>query len=276
MEDRIFVRRFVVIAGTLLAIFGVFLGGTVPAFACSDPTQQSCTSTYGVSETFFGTGGQLCDPGVSGNSANYCAKTSVGELGVGNTLGTVYQAQVGFNTDRLPSLAVLVNDSQCSAVHGGTSGTSFNLGYLSTSSVSHVTANFSVMSYLANSYVVKTHGALPSYTTGGTTHFLSALSNAAPSAGTEGFGMNLKQNTILGGFGFDRSQLPDSTFGFGEPSTGYNTADQFSYSDGAQIASSAKSSGVTCYFPSYVFAISNLTPAGQYMFSQSIVVTSTY
>lgn len=88
--------------------------------------------------------------------------------------------------------------------------------------------------------------------------------------------MNLKQNTILGGFGFGVSQLPDTTFGFGQASAGYNTADQFSYADGAQIASSASSSGVTCYFPSYVFAISNLTPAGQYAFNQSIVVTSTY
>lgn len=238
--------------------------------ACSDPNQQSCSSSYGVSETFFGTGGQLCIPGSSGNSANYCAKSSVGELGVGNTLGTAYQAQAGFNTNREPSLAVLVSDAGCNAVFSS-SGTSFNVGALSTSSVSHVTANFSVLSYLASGYVVQTVGQGPTYAGG--PHTLTSLANAAPSAGTEGFGMNLKANT---GFGHDVAQLPDATFGFGQPSAGYNTANQYSYTNGAQIASSSKSSGVTCYYPSYVFAISNVTPAGTYVFNQSIVVTSTF
>lgn len=282
MDDQVFLKRFAVLAGTLLAIAAVFLGGTVPAFACSDPTQQSCSSSYGVSQTFFGTGGQVCEPGTSGYSANYCANSTTGELGVGNTAGTNYQAQVGYNTDRTPSLTLLANDTQCSSIsgHGGTAGSSFNVGYLNTSSVAHVTANFSVKSYLANGYVVKTSGTLPSYTTGVSTHFLTALTNATPAAGTEGFGMNLKANTGTGyggsAFGFDVSQLPDTTFGFGAPSTGYDTADKFSYANGAQIAASSKSSGVTCYFPSYVFSISNTTPAGQYTFSQSIVVTSTY
>jgi hypothetical protein len=131
------------------------------------------------------------------------------------------------------------------------------------------------MSYLASGYVVQAVGAAPSYTSG-STHFLAALTNAAPSAGTEGFGMNLRANTILGGFGYDVSQLPDTSFGFGQPSAGYDTADQFSYANGAQIAASSKSSGVSCYFPSYVFAISSTTPAGTYTFSQSIVVTSTF
>lgn len=239
--------------------------------ACSNPNQQSCSGSYGVNEVYFGAGGQLCEPGVSGNSTNYCAKSSIGETGVGNTLGTVYQAQSGFDTNREPSLAVLVSDSQCNSVYSS-SGSSFNAGNLSTGSVAHVTANFSVMSYLASGYVVKTVGSAPSYTSG-STHTLTTLSNAAPSAGTEGFGMNLMANT---GFGHDVAQLPDATFGFGAPSAGYNTANQYSYTNGAQIASSSKSSGVTCYFPSYVFAISNVTPAGEYHFNQSIVVTSTY
>jgi len=246
-------------------------GFAATALAACNPNQQSCSPTYGVNEVYFGAGGQLCDPGVSGNSAHYCAKTSIGETGVGNTLGTIYQAQAGFNTNREPSLAVLISDSQCNSVYSS-SGTSFNVGNLTTSSVAHTTANFSVLSYLASGYVVQTVGGAPSYTSG-TTHTLTTLSNAAPSAGTEGFGMNLKANT---GFGHDEAQLPDVTFGFGAASAGYNTANQYSYANGATIASSGKSSGVTCYFPSYVFAISPTTPAGTYTFNQSIVVTSTY
>lgn len=257
--------------------------------ACSNPNQQSCSNDYGVNEVYFGTGGALCDPtnpSLSEHSTNYCAKTSVGETGVGNTLGALYQAQAGFNTNREPSLAVLINDSQCTNVNPSTAGSSFNAGNLTTGSVAHVTGNFSVLSYLASGYVVQTVGTAPSYTSG-TTHFLTTLSNATPAVGTEGFGMNLVGNTGTGygasAFGYGVSQLPDATFGFGQASPpngslslGYNAADKFSYRNGDQIAYSNKSSGVTCYFPSYVFSISPATPAGIYTFSQSIVVTSTY
>jgi hypothetical protein len=270
-----------------LLVAGVTLGSIVMApsiaLATCGSNQQTCSTGYGVDEFSFGVGGSLCDPSSPSNSehsTNYCAKTAVGETGTGNSLGTLYQAQAGFNTDRNPSLTLLIDDSQCSALHGGTSGSSFDAGTLTTGSVAHVTGNFSVMSYLTSGYVVKTHGTRPSYTSGGNTHFLTALSNATPSAGTEGFGMNLVANTGSGyggsAFGFGVSKLPDVTFSFGAASAGYNTADQFSYTDGAQIAASSKSSGVSCYFPSYVFAISNVTPAGKYTFNQSIVVTSTY
>lgn len=249
---------------------------TIVSAACPDVNQQSCSSSYGVSETFFGTGGQLCIPGSSGYSTNYCAKSSVGELGVGNSLGTLYQTQAGFNTNREPSLAVLVNDSGCYGLsgHGGTAGTSFDAGALSTSAEHHVTANFSVLSYLASGYTVQTSGAAPTYAGG--PHTLDTFTGFSSSPGTEQFGMNLVANTIDGGFGFDVAQEPDTTFGFGQPSTNYDTPDTFSYTDGAQIASSSKSSGVTCYFPSYIFNISNVTPAGTYVFNQSIVVTSTF
>ena len=274
---RFYTIRYVVVSAFALLLLCLGLSGS--AAACSNPAQQSCSSSYGVDEVFFGAGGQLCEPSVSGYSTNFCAKSAVGETGVGNSLGTLYQAQAGFNTSRNPSLALLINDSQCTAVNPSSAGSSFDLGTLMTSTVSHVTGNFSVLSYLASSYVVQTVGTAPSYTSG-TTHFLTTLSNATPVAGTEGFGMNLKANTGTGysgaAFGFNVSQLPDSTFGFGQPSAGYNTADKFSYANGAQIAASSKSSGVTCYFPSYVFSISNTTPAGKYTFSQSIVVTSTF
>jgi len=271
---RYFLRRFcVVLVATLIGCSG--FAATALA-ACSNPDQQSCSPTYGVNEVYFGTGGALCDPANpstsehSSGSTGYCAKVAVGETGVGATLGTIYQAQAGFNTNREPSLAVLINDTQCNTVYSS-SGSSFNLS-LTTSTVQHVTANFSVLSYLASGYVVQTVGSAPSYTSG-TTHTLTTLSNAGISAGTEDFGMNLAANT---GFGHVEAQLPDTTFGFGAANAGYNTANQYSYTNGAQIASSAKSSGVTCYFPSYVFAISATTPAGTYTFNQSIVVTSTY
>jgi hypothetical protein len=59
--------------------------------------QQSSSSSYQVNEVFFGTGGEL-----NACSGSYCSKQSAGELTVGNTKGTAFQAQAGFNTDRIP------------------------------------------------------------------------------------------------------------------------------------------------------------------------------
>ncbi len=268
----------------------------IASAACADPNQQTCSSGslggYGVSEIQFGTGGALCDVNSpdqsqsehSSGSTGYCAKVAVGETGVGftgNTLGGLYQAQAGFNTNREPSLAVLINDTQCSSGHAGTNWSSWDLGTLTTSAVSHVTGNFSVMSYLASNYVVITSGTPPKYTSGGVTHYFNTLSNGSPSAGIESFGMNLAANT---GFGYGVSPIPDVTFSFGQAASsaqngglrGYNTGDSYSYHDNDEIALSNKSSGVSCYYPSYVYAISRTTPAGTYTFNQSIVVTSTF
>ena len=253
----------------------------VVSAVCTDPNQQSCSSAYGVSETFFGTGGALCDPGDSNSfhSGSYCAKTSVGELGVGNSLGTLYQAQAGFNTDRQPSLAVLINDSQCPD-YDAVNGASRNVGTLDTSTTKSTSVNFSAMSYLASGYVVQTVGTPPSYTSGAT-HTFATPGYFTSSPGTEQFGINLVDNATPN-VGTTVSQVPDATFGFGAPATGngtttnYNSIDHFNYNSGDTIASSAKSSGVTCYDISYVFNISNITPAGTYTFNQSIVVTSTF
>ena len=243
------------------------------ASACTGG-QQTCSSGYGVSEAFFGTGGQLCDPNDladSAHSATYCAKTAAGETGVGSTAsGNAYQAQAGFNTNRDPSLTVVVNDSQC-ADFGSASK---SLGVLSAASASFTSVNFSVKSYLAGGYTVQTVGQAPTYTSG-SSHTLATMSGGTSTPGTEQFGINLVANTTPA-VGNNVQQLPDTTFGFGQAVSGYNTANHFRYNDGDQIASSAKSSGTTCYDISYLFNISNTTPAGMYAFNQSIVATSTF
>jgi hypothetical protein len=48
------------------------------------------------------------------------------------------------------------------------------------------------------------------------------------------------------------------------------------YRDGDAIAFSPKSSGDTRYTISYIFNISNVTPAGTYTMAQSLVATSTF
>ncbi|MEO6761509.1 MAG: hypothetical protein ABI220_04005 [Candidatus Saccharimonadales bacterium] len=257
--------RGVLIYGLSLALLIVL--GSVPAVqaaSCvSNPSQQSCSPSYGVSETFFGSGGQLDDS----CSGAYCAKQSAGELTVGNTAGGSFQARAGFNTNREPSLTFIVDNA------------SQNIGVLDVGSTAKATATFHVQSYLASGYVVKVSGGAP--TNAG--HQLMPMAAAAASqAGTEQFGMNLVKNQTTCptpapfNFGADPSQAPDNTFSFGAAATGYDTCGKFKFVNNDIVASSATSSGETDYTISYIFNITNVTPGGTYSLNQVLVATSTF
>ena len=251
-------------------------GIPMSAFASCSPNQQTCSSSYGVNEAFFGTGGQLCIPGTTG-STHYCAKQSAGETGVGNTVGGSFQAYAGFNTNREPSLTFCVYLVTC-----GDSPT-INLGTLTAGTTATATAKFAVESYLASGYIVSTVGNAPN--DGG--HTMTTLSTPTAANSTqEQFGMNLVANNSCGGglpgsLGASPVQVPDSTFSFGaaahnNASDYYDTACKFMYQNGDTIATSAKSSGETDYTISYIFNTTNVTPGGYYTFNQTLVATSTF
>lgn len=224
---------------------------------------QSASTDYQVNEVFFGSGGAL-----NNCSTSYCAKEAIGETAVGNPKSTNYQARAGFNTDRSPYLQFIV------------SGTTTNIGVLSTSSTSTSTATFSVKSYLASGYSVVTVSNPPK----NNTYTMHALSTpTASSAGTEQFGMNLVQNNCPGTFvncvttlGANPTQNPSGTFSFGTVSSGYNTANLYEYVPGSTIAYSNSSSGETDYTISYIFNISNVSPGGNYTFNDVLVATATF
>lgn len=231
----------------------------VIAVSCATyPYQQTCSSNYGVSESFFGTGGQDTCPTQGANA--YCAKQSAGDLTVGNTKGTLYQAQAGFNTDRLPWISLAVIDPLV------------DLGVLSSTVAKSGTAQFKVSAYLSNGYVVQLYGTPPK----NSGHALTAMTGTASSVGTEQFGINLVANTAPSTFGAGPVQAPDSTFGFGTAAAGYNTANTFKFNSGDTIATSTKSSSYTIFTISYLANISAVTPGGVYVGYNSIVATGTY
>lgn len=243
-------RQILALAGVLTGLMSVLSVATVFA-------QQSSSTNYKVNEVYFGSGGDLniC-------STNYCSKQSAGELTVGNTSSTSYQAQAGFNTSDTPLLEVNVN--------GGT----FDLGVLDATAVHTTSASFTVRNYLSNGYVVHLTGDAPTSLENG--HALTPMASAAASSpGTEQFGVNLRLNTAPS-IGADPQQQPDSTFGFGTASTGYNTPNQFKFVNNDTIASSPKSSGTTFYTLSIMANISTQTPAGVYGGSLSVVVVPTF
>lgn len=250
-----------------LSILGLVVGAA---------SAQYTSPNYQVNQAFFGSGGSL-----QMNSSNYQANGALGELGVGNSKSSNYQAQVGYNTDRTPYLQFIVN------------GANIDLGVLTSATTSVATATFSVKDYLSSGYVVQTDSPPPTYSG----HSLNALTTpTASSTGSEQFGMNLVANSCpantpasgagscSGSLGANPSQQPDSTFSFGtvDPSvcskvtSGYDTPDEYKYVNGDIIAASCQSSGETDYTVSYIFNISNTTPAGAYTFHHVLIATATY
>lgn len=264
----------------LIAIAFSLLLSLAPAavvVAVCNPNAQSCSSTYQVTESFFGSGGQF-----SCSGGQYCANQSAGELTVGKVCDSVDQKclQAGFNTDRSPYLEIFINTTNVDA------------GVLDTAETHVGTATFQVKSYLANSYQVVTNSPGPQ----NASHTMAfPASPTASAVGTEQFGMNLKANSCpvstpafgtetgscpntlgAGTLGDNPSQQPDSTFGFGYAATGYDSANSYMYQNGDTIARSDSSSGTTLYTISYIFNISNLTQAGRYTMNQSLIATSTF
>lgn len=260
---RIFASKLLVMMSGLL----LTLGMSAVATAACDPGLQSCSSSFGVSETYFGSGGEL-----NACSTNYCSKQSAGELGVGNastgTTSSDHQVQGGFNTNREPYIELTV-----------TAGTT-DLGYLSSSSARLTTGTFKVKTYLADGYIVQTQSDPPMDNAPGH-HLMNTPSTPTSSApGTEQFGINLVANTTACGaptdIGQNPVQIPDSSFSFGTVASGYNQCGKFKYTKGDTIAQSTRSSGETDYTVTYLYNISSATPDGEYTLNHVIVATSTF
>lgn len=239
-----------ILAAVGLVVLSV-LSYTPPVIAA-----QSNSSNYGVSEVNFGSGGSL-----QSCSTAYCTKQSAGELTVGNTASTTYQAQGGFNTNREELLEVSVT------------GAPVDLGTLTAASPKYGSIGFSVRNYLASGYNVILAGQTPTNQSGSVITAMSTATTSTP--GTSQFGVNLRANaTPL--VGADPVQVPDSTFGFGAAASGYNTPDNFKYVSGDIIASSPKSSGRTDYTLSFIENITTNTAAGQYTTGLSVIVVATF
>ena len=218
--------------------------------------QEASSPNYKVDELFIGTGGTN-----DSASPSYQGRASIGDLGVGNSASTNFQAYASFTTTGDPVLEVVV------------SGVTLDLGTLSASTTASGTATFSVRTYLASGYVVITRGVPPTSEGGATITPLSG--GGAVAVGTEQFGMNLKDNSTPN-IGAEVVQIPDSSFSYGYASSGYDTVNNFRYNTGDTIAQSDSSSGQTDYTISYIVNISPITEAGLYVFSQDLVVVGTY
>lgn len=237
-----------------LRLFGLCLLtlAAPPAIVLAAQTQSS---NYQLNEVFFGSGGELHACGTA-----YCAKQGAGDLAVGNTKSTNYQAQGGFNTDRTPYIQMSV------------SNTNVNLGTLTATTTKTTTATFTVKAYLSHGYTVVNASDPP---TNNAYQLTTLTVPTASSIGTEQFGINLRDNTNPD-VGADPAHIPNNTFSYGQVAGAYSTPDLFKYVKGETVALSTASTSDTTFTVSYLFNISRVTPGGTYTFHHVLVATGTY
>lgn len=245
------VRR--IISGILGVLFLLVSSPTVWA------TTTYSSPNYQVQQVFFGAGGDL-----QNSSPNYNAKTSVGELGVGNINSPDYQAYVGFNTTAQPFLEFVVTQQN------------IDLGYLKTNNTATANGQFYIRAWQSSGYTVQTDTPGPSNGEGYT--LASPTTPTASTQGTEQFGMNLVQNvnpnTGTGTFGANPVQT--TSFAYGQAASNYNVANKYMYKNGDTVALCTSSTSSTIYTISYIFNVASDTAAGQYTFNQNLVATADY
>ncbi len=211
------------------------------------------SANYSLIESDLGGGGLL-----NSSSANYQSALSTGDGAIGNSSSGNFQINAGSQTTQDPRLAVSINNTNAA------------FGLFGPATTATATSSFSVIDYTSYGYAVQIGGNPPSYQG----HTLPGMATtAAPTPGTEQFGINLVANTSPTNFGANPAYGPN---GVGSASANYGTPNKFRYVSGETIATAPKSSGETTYTISYIADVSSLTPGGQYTGGQYIICTATY
>jgi hypothetical protein len=240
----------------LLLSFGavIFFVATPRAIA-----QTPNSASYQVPESSFNSGSS-----IDSESASYSGRFSAGDLAVGFGSSTSYNAAAGFISPSEEYLELVVQS------------TNVDLGILDPTSTGTGSGNFYVRSYINGSYVVQTASTSLMSASGEEINPLSP--SAAPTKGSEEFGINLVENTTES-LGLDPSADPDTSFASGIAATGYDTDGEFKYIQGDVIARSSPTGlawGRTFFTVSYIANVSSITPAGLYEVDHDIVLVSTF
>lgn len=231
------------------AVFVTVLVFSHPLHAVTEPS----SSHYKLDESTIGITGQ-----GETSSTNYSSRAGAGDISSGNTSSTNFQSETGSHTTPDPTLSVKILNANA------------DFGDFSPGLTATANASFSVVNYTSYGYAVIITGDSPK----NGSHTISPLATtAAPLAGIEQFGLNIKANTNPISFGADPN---NGEFGHGAATASYGTANMYRFVSGESIATAPKSSGETLYTLSYIVNVNGRTPGGQYSGNQTIVVTGTY
>ena len=243
------------------ALLFILLGSTLPA----EIQAQSSSTNYSIEESSFSTGS-----GTNSTSANFSARGSAGDLGVGFGDSANFRAYAGPVTPDEEYLEMVVNGDVIEL-----DTPSGDPGVLNRSETATGTATFYVRAYLNSAYSVIS--ASPTLTNENGDTIDPLTSEAAVVVGTEQFGINLVDNATPN-IGADPVPEPSGAFANGQAATGYGTADQFRFNQDEAIAESggAPAWGRTDYTISYIANINGTTEGGFYQMVHVLIAVATF
>lgn len=220
----------------------------------------SSSDNYSIEESGFSSGSE-----IDASSASYSARTSIGDLGIGQSESGSYIGFGGFITpdEEYVELIIPVTFIDMGTLDPGTPGTG--------------TAVFSARTYLNDDYIIVSPRDPPTNENGNQIDPITSASSFNPSV--EQFGMNLVANTtpVTQGATPSRQPVDNGTFAFGEVAPGYDTSNLYQYNAGDTIARSiTRGYGETDYTISYILNTVSTTKSGSYIMEQDLVIMATF
>lgn len=271
-----------------LTIAGTSASNTSPVAVAASPSSPSCgaggAGTYTVTYTNSTTPSfviTLCSSfgtATLGGAVSFIVKGATGTGTLTNKSTSVSSAQwtitdTGSNTDT-GILANVIADNDVVTVSAVVNPTltfsigspTVSLGTLSAGSTNSATSTLTVASNAGGGFAITYNG--PTLTSGLNT--IPVYSSSASSAGTPGFGINLRANATPS-VGSDPSGTGCNA------ATAYNTANQYTWVASSPTAITNVTGPASCVFTvSYVANISSTTPAGSYASATTYVATGTF
>lgn len=156
-----------------------------------------------------------------------------------------------------------ITSSSCA----GATGNTVNLGSLTSTSTGSGTSQIGISTNANSGSAVTVNG---STLTSGANTIPALATQTASTQGTAQFGLNLRQNTTPA-VGADPAGSGTAT-----PTANYNTADQFRFVTGDQVASKASADNFRLFTVSYIANVAGNTPAGAYTTNMTYVGTATF
>ena len=244
------INNVAVTINTTTNTFKVTACGT---YSASGPNAPITFTIFGTSATGTGT---MTNANTDTNSSIVSLAQSNGDSAMG---------AIVIETNDVVTVTATVNPLLTFAI----SSNAVALGTLSSGSTASSSHTISVSSNAAGGFAVTYNG--PTLTSGSSTiPAYTSLSNAI--AGTPGFGINLKANTVPS-VGAD----PTTNAGTCGVATDYGTTNKFTWIASTATAVTNVTAPADCiYTVSYVANISTITPAGSYTSATTYIATGTF
>ena len=230
---------------------------TVVAAGSYTASGANATVTLTINGTTAAGTGTMTSVNTDTNSSMFTITGSNGDTGSG---------AVAIEDNAVVSVTATVNPTLTFAIGSN----SVALGTLTTASAGSGTHSLSIATNAPGGFAVTYNGA--TLTSGSDTIDAYGTTGAASSAGTEGFGINLRDNTTPN-VGTNVTQ----NAGTCSYASNYGTVDTFSFQASTTTSVATAAAAADCvYTVAYVANISSVTAAGSYSTALTYIATATF